>query len=77
MKNKSGQITIISILISVVLLIVYVSFLPVIYTVINSSAPYLTDTPMTYALVGLFPLFLIIAIIISVFSSTQRDQYMQ
>ena len=75
MKNSRGQITIISIFVAVVLLVVYVAFLPLISTVINNSAPYLSGSPMTYALVGLFPLFLIIAIIISVFSGTQRDQY--
>jgi hypothetical protein len=69
---KKGQITIISILMLVVVLIVYVTFLPIINNAINDSLPYLSNIPMAVTLVELIPLFMLIAIILSIFSWTNR-----
>jgi hypothetical protein len=70
--NKRGQVTIITLLGLVVLLMVFVGFLPAINEAINATAPYLTDSPMALALIMLIPTFIVIAIIQSIFSYNQR-----
>jgi len=70
---RKGQVTIISILSVVVLLIVFAAFLPTITSAINMTSSYLTEQPMALVLLGMIPLFIVLSIIISIFRGAERQ----
>ncbi len=73
-QNKRAQLSLTALILFVVMIIAFNNLLPILNDSISEAAPNLD--PQTGALEGLFPLFLFIGIVISLFTYAQ-PQYQQ
>ena len=69
---KKGQITIGTILITIITIILYVSLLPTLNTIINNTLPSIEGDVMTTSILLLIPFLMLIGIIIGFFSYNER-----
>ena len=68
--NKKGGFSVVQLLLTFVMLLIYVALLPAISTIISDALPYLDS--MTQMIIQLFPLVIMVMILVSTIADDRQ-----